>query len=269
MTSSTRRLGRRAAAAVALAAGVSITLASPALAVDPGHSEAFAAQAQVSLPLIGDVNVGPVSPSNSVDPTHAEVASITGNPILTAGLLTSDSAFDAEAGATSAAASVADAQVLPDLAGVGTVLSVGLLQAECSGTQDGLSGSANLADVSALNGAVEIPLNPGPNTQIPIDVTGVLSLSLVLNEQISNADGSLTVNALHITITALTGAVAGDIVLGSVTCGAGVAPGVPLLSVQGFAIGLVGAAVIGVPAMLVARRMRTRREAIDPLGDFR
>jgi hypothetical protein len=89
-------------------------------------------------------------------------------------------------------------------AGVASVadVSAGVLQAtsraECVNGSAALSGSASLANasISVLGGpAIVLPINPAPNTSINV---GTLA-SLTLNEQIVTP-GSITVNALHLTV---------------------------------------------------------------------
>ena len=64
----------------------------------------------------------------------------------------------------------------------------------------------------------EVPVNPAPNytRSGTIDHVGD-SYEIVFNEQITNPDGSLTVNAAHMRLLGPTAV--GDMVIGSVTCG--------------------------------------------------
>ncbi len=91
--------------------------------------------------------------------------------------------------------------------------------------------------------------NPAPNTKISL--LGLATITF--NEQIQNADGSLTVNAVHITLNALVGQ--GDVVLASATCGPA-APPVPLASGAGLwlGLGLLGLAAIPVGGMVLRKR---------------
>jgi len=73
--------------------------------------------------------------------------------------------------------------------------------------------------------------DPAPDTVIQIKIAGIDVATLTLDEQIHNGDGSLTVNAWHLHL--LGGAVGalgtGDVIIGSVSCGApGVGTGPPV-----------------------------------------
>ena len=103
------------------------------------------------------------------------------------------------------------------------------LHVECSASEGAVSGSTTFTnsfiakatdpDGEPLPSATEaIPTNPPPNYTRSGVITNVGDVfTAVFNEQIRNADGSLTVNAVHMY---LFGPVAvGDMVKGQVTCG--------------------------------------------------
>jgi hypothetical protein len=96
-----------------------------------------------------------------------------------------------------------------------------------------------------------VPVNPAPNTTINLALAKV-----VFNEQISNPDGSLTVNAVHITLNALVGT--GDVILAQAKCGPA-APPVPMASGAGLWIGLGLLALMAIPVGGVV--VRKRRDA--------
>lgn len=93
---------------------------------------------------------------------------------------------------------------------------------------DAKPGSVPTGKVSVVNGAmktaggiggVQFPANPAPNTTVRLPAGFG---SIVLNEQVQNSDGSLTVNALHVKVASGT-PLAGDLVIASATCKAGTA----------------------------------------------
>jgi hypothetical protein len=171
------------------------------------------------MTLVGQPSsdVGPLAVSNTAGPMSATVSSATTVPgILTASTLIT--VADLNAGSDTASASSTNV-TLPVLSMLGPVTALNI-QASCSATPGAITGSVTFTNATlGYLGAVAAP--PAINTSIPIfiPVVGQIGL-LTLNEQISNADGSLTVNALHLHLPGpYTGA--GDVVVSSVTCGAG------------------------------------------------
>jgi len=109
---------------------------------------------------------------------------------------------------TSARASVADLRIglaqLPQLRDLDLgLLSASAVRAVCENGQ----GSATLARASLAGRPLEV--TPPPNTTIPLAGLG----SIVLNKQTRNADGSLTVTALHVRVNGVQ-----DIDVASATC---------------------------------------------------
>jgi hypothetical protein len=239
------RTARRGGVVCAAIAASLLLGAMPAWAA-PGDGSAYAANVDVTLLGSPAVDIGPLAPSNTDGPTTASLASINAAGLVTAGLVTSEATLDEETGVVHAQA---------DLANVG--LAVGLLtgsisavNATCDATQAGNEGSSTLTGVSIAG--VNIPVSPAVNTTVSLPLA-----TLVFNEQIDNPDGSLTVNAVHITLNALVGT--GDIIIGQARCGPAAAP-VPLASGAGLWIGLGLLGIAAVPAGAMAiRRHRTTR----------
>ncbi len=104
----------------------------------------------------------------------------------------------------------------------------------CTASDAGVTGSTTIASgtlqTSEEGGPggtptiVDIPTNPAPNTAIDgvIEGVGGERFRYIFNEQIMNADGSLTINAVH---EVLMGPLAvGDLIVGQSVCGATVVP---------------------------------------------
>lgn len=242
-----------------LAAGFTASLvllsAGPALAApnDTVNGTAFGASA-----TLGDIDlIEPtplvVLPQNGA-PQNETAIPINAAPIVDVGILTASTSGDPVAGTSTATGTVADVEVLPPLVGgtplpgvpgvTDSALSATAVSATCNATPNGESGSASIIDLQA-GGDPVVTDNLGPNTDITVEGLA----SVVLNEQINNADGSLTVNAIHITL--LNGELA-DIILGSATCGQNVAtPPINAIPTAGLplAAGIVAAFVIGVVVM--------------------
>ena len=112
----------------------------------------------------------------------------------------------------------------------GGQLSATALAATCTARESGVSGSTTVTNGvvatstdanSNVTATQNVPANPAPNTAI--NGTLVLSASdtetftYIFNEQTTNPDGSLTVNAVHEILHGPTAK--GDVFLGQVVCG--------------------------------------------------
>lgn len=212
----------RGAGAIGLAAAAVLLTTTSAVADPAGTGSAYGAEAQVSLlpGVLGQsgltVATGQLAPSSTAGPTSASAVDATLKGLVSAKAITSSANHDQATGDVTATASVVDAS-LPVLAGVvGAVPSASVITSRCHATADGITGSSDLANLNL--GKLGTVSAATPN--LDLGVPGVVRV--VANEQIHHADGSLTVNALHITLLGgtLTGALgSGDIVLASSTCG--------------------------------------------------
>lgn len=252
-----RRGGVLALAAVAaLLAG-----AAPASAA-PGDGSAFGVHVNVTLAGASIVSAGPFAAASTAGPTSDTLASVTVPGIVTAGVITTSATKNSNTGAVSASASTADVG-LPLLAAIGAVKAK-LIAASCGATQSGESGSATLTDADfGYLGALDV--HPAKNTTIAIKVPGIGNVAtLILNEQIKNGDGSLTVNAMHLHLLGGKGVGAigsGDVIISSATCGPAGLP-IPMASGAGLWIGLGLLAAIGVPVGATAIRRRRTSAAV-------
>jgi hypothetical protein len=100
-------------------------------------------------------------------------------------------------------------------------LTAASISSTCTANEDGATGSTTVTGGSVAtnpDGTVEeaVPANPEPGHTIFADL-GVASSNYIFNEQITNADGSITVNALR--IEPLTGPLQGTVIIGQVVCG--------------------------------------------------
>jgi len=236
------RFVRRGGAVGAVVAAALVLGAMPASAA-PGDGSAYAAKVSVTLLGAPAVNVGPLAPSSTNGPTASNLASVNAAGIVTAGVVTSSATLNQETGVVHAQADIADVGIgLAALTG-----KIGAVNATCDATQAGVTGSSTLAGV-AIPG-VSVAANPAPNTTV-----NLLLAKIVFNEQITGADGSLTVNAVHIYLNALVGS--GDVVLAQAKCGPA-APPIPLASGAGLWLGLGLLVLAAIPAAFVIRKRRT------------
>jgi len=238
----------------AVVASVVLAGSVPASAA-PGDGSAYGAQATVTLLGQPAVNVGPLVVSNTNGPTTATLASINVPGILTTGVVSTSAIRDDNSGAVTAIATTADVGI-PLLQGpLGTVTATAIT-AECDATQAGVTGSSTFVQAN-LGSLGAVAANPAPNTVLQVTDLGLNIATITLNEQISNPDGSLTVNALHVHLIGgqLTSIGTGDLIISSATCGPAALP-MPLASGPGMwiAFGLLGAVALPVGSRLVRKR---------------
>lgn len=242
-----KHMVRRGGVVGLLAAAALLAGALPASAA-PGDGSAFVVSANLTLVGGPAINVGPLAPSHTDGPTTAQVASVTIPGVLTTGLATSEATRDDATGIVHSEASVANvALTLGGFSG-----SIGLVEASCDATQEGVSGTSSI--VNGTFGGQSLPASPPPNTVIAIPPAPAPQvLSITLNEQIANPDGSLTVNAVHIRLDSPLGQ--GDVIISSATCGPA-APPIPMASGAGLwiGLGLLGAVAIPVGLSLIRKR---------------
>jgi hypothetical protein len=186
MFNSTRR-SVRLAAVVGTAGVLALALAGPASA-STNQNEA------TGVTATGLVTAGPLSHSQFPGgPSSASLVRVNAAPLLTAGLV------NTRAGATMASASVARLSVvLAPLA----ALSAQVVAANCSFNPDTgrVSGASSIVNAAINLGPLARPIRlaavAAPNTAIT--VPGIASV--ILNRQVRAADGSLTVDAIYVSL---------------------------------------------------------------------
>ncbi|MDT8909667.1 choice-of-anchor P family protein [Amycolatopsis sp. PS_44_ISF1] len=251
-----RSLVQRGGMLAAVVACVALAGAAPASAA-PGDGSAYG----VDVKLLGQpaVKLGPLAAASTTGPTANTAAGATVAGVLTAGVINTSAVRDDNSGSVTAKASVADVG-LPVLQPALGAVGIKAVEAVCTATQEGVKGSSTLADAK-LGSVGAVDANPAPNTQVKVALGPVNVATLVLNEQIKNSDGSLTVNALHLKLLGgVVGALgSGDVILSSATCGPA-APPMPLASGAGLWVGL---GVLGAVAVPVGLRFSRRRTGAD------
>lgn len=226
--STTKALARKALATTACAAAVVLALAQPGMARDATTIQAYGVQ----ISALG-VTLGPEPLANAATPT-ATLANASGGSLFTSGTLTATA--NIQPGFETSSATVQNI----NMSFLGAGFTATAISSTCTAvTGDGISGSASVGG-GTLTGpfgvpTITIPANPAPNTTFSIP--GVVTL--IANEQVTNPDGSLTVNALHFIFASG----AGDVIVASSTCGPSAVP-VPMVSASGLVLagglGLVG-----------------------------
>ena len=248
------RMTRRTAVAALVAVAVLVVGSAPASAA-PGDASAHGAELDLSLLGRDAVSAGPFAAAHADGPTTGTFAAVDLPDVLRAGVVTTSASRDDKTGGVASWASTADVR-LDLLDAVTGGVSAQLVEARCAATQKGLVGKAGFVGLD-LGRLGEVDAEPAPNTTLDVDLLGVDVARVELNEQVRNADGSLTVNALRVTlIGGAPGSVgSGDLVLSSATCGPAGLP-IPMASGAGLWIGLGLLALFGVPVGASALRRR-------------
>jgi hypothetical protein len=204
------RAGALAVPATALAATSLVTTslmttagASPSTARTPGLASAYGVSAT------GLVNV-PQTPqvSSVTGPRTKSLVELPPNPLVTLKVL------HTTAVTARSRASVVDLKVAQ------AALSAHLVTATCSSGQ----GASHL--VKASLAGRRLAVDAAPNSTIAVPVQGVGTASVVLNKQVHNVDGSLTVTAVEVRLALATGQ-SQTIDVSSATCSAAAAPKPP------------------------------------------
>jgi len=245
---------RRGGLLAAVVASVALAGAAPASAA-PGDGSAYGVKVDVKLLGLDAVKAGPLAEAKTAGPTTNSLAKANLTGILTAGAINTEAKRDDNSGAVTAKASTADVG-LPLLKGALGDVGVKVVEATCTATQKGVQGATNLVGAN-LGSAGAVDATPAPNTQVKVGLGNANVATIILNEQIKNGDGSLTVNAIHVKLLgdALAPLGSGDVIVSSATCGPAGLP-VPLASGAGLwiGLGLLGAVAVPVGIRVVRRR---------------
>ena len=220
----------------------------------PAHAALTSPQANafvVSADAIGNLVAVPPTPTSTYPPGGTTtVVGLSVGPIATNATLTAKTTGDMSTGDSSASATVENLSV--NLGGLATVSLTGI-NSTCTATAPpaAATGSGLIAGGSVklpLLPAINLKANAAPNTTVAV---GTLA-SIVLNEQSTDANGVLTVNAVHIKLLGGTGA---NVIIGHAQCGGAPASNTnptPMISAP-VAAGAGATAVVGGVVMLRRR----------------
>jgi hypothetical protein len=230
----------KVAASLSLAGGILAAAALPAAAAAPNYAYAVNATGLVTLGPLGYADYPGTSPVSVV---NANVAGV-----LTAGAATET------ADATSASSTIASLGV-----GLSALvnLSTGIITSSCSldtdsGDVTGTSTIANGTITGLLGGTVDLATNPTVDEFVtPAGLSAIATIEL--NRQVTAGDGTLTVDAIYITL--LSGE---TITVAESTCNSAVLAAVPVLPTKtlAFSIGGLGLLLMGGLGYQVSRRRR-------------
>ncbi|MGW2868102.1 choice-of-anchor P family protein [Kitasatospora sp. NPDC001225] len=245
------RTRNRVLAGTALAVGA-LSVASPAYAALPAPAaDAYVVSTEA---LGGMVAVAPSPESTYPSGGTRTLVGLTVGPVATTSVLTANTAGNPVDGTASASATVDKLGL--DL-GVASVSLTGV-DSTCAATPTGATGSGLIAggSISVAGIPTNLQANAPANTRVSIPLVG----SIVLNEQTTDANGVLTVNAVHLTLLpSLNGA---NLVIGHARCG-GAEPAAAVPMINPSVAGTSGGAVLaGVLATVYVRR-RNARSAVS------
>ncbi|MDI3387696.1 choice-of-anchor P family protein [Streptomyces sp. B-S-A8] len=205
----------RAALGAVFAASLVATTAGTAHAAS-GESSAYGVKAKLG-PVTVPETVKAAYPGG---PPSAYLARVAIPGVGSINAVNATATGSSTTGVTKSTARTAKAAVNLKLATVGADAIGARCDAKPGSAPKGAARIVNGTVRTALGGvALRLPVNPGPNTRLTLPA-GLGSITL--NEQIRNADGSLTVNALHVRVAA-SSPLRGDLVVASATCKAGTA----------------------------------------------
>lgn len=231
----------------------------------PGDASAYGASVNVTLLGSPAVSAGPLAEANADGPTQNTAVGVDLPGILSTGVINTSAERDDNSGAVSSSASTAGLGI--DLLTLVTGrISADAVVAECTATQEGITGATNLAGVN-LGALGSVDANPAPNTKLVAQVLTVGIAEVTFNEQIQNSDGSLTVNAVHVKLLqGVLGSIgSGDVIISSATCGPAALP-IPMASGVGLWAGLGLVGLIAVPVAFTALRRRASLNTAPSAG---
>ena len=218
-------------ALVASGAGVGLGLAPAGAQITAVKGSAYGVSANITL-FGGAQTVAP-TPTISLPPggtNSAPSGSVKFGPatLFTSGQITVSSQGSVSGGSVTSSSTVNN---ITNTAG--EIISAASAASTCTASGTGVTGSTTITngvlqtdsgddaagDVHPATNAA-IPTNPAPNTSMDghIHVNGSTdTFTVVFNEQLTNADGSLTVNAIHEKLHGPTAI--GDVIIGQSVCG--------------------------------------------------
>ncbi|MFE6868764.1 choice-of-anchor P family protein [Kitasatospora sp. NPDC057692] len=238
----------RLLAGTALAAGILTSVAGPAFAaLTSPEANAYV----VSADAFGNLAAVPPTPTSTYPPGGTStLVGLTAGPYATDSTLTATTAGDPTTGTSSASATVDSIGV--NFGPVGSATLTGV-NATCNATPSGATGNGTIAGGTVTLPAplppVTLQANAPQNTSVSIPGIG----QVILNEQSTDADGVLTVNAVHfILLPALNGA---NLIIGHAQCG-GASPATPVPMINAQVASATGAATVAVGLGVVYLRRR-------------
>jgi hypothetical protein len=183
------------AGALAIPAAIAATTASASPPGGTSSAYGLSATGLVNVPAVPQV-------TSATGPHDKSLAELPPNPLVKLKVLHTSAVGDRSR------ASVVDLKVAK------AALSAHLITAKCVGGQ----GSSHL--VKASLAGKRLAVDAAPNSTVAVPVQGIGTVSVVLNKQVHNPDGSLTVTAIEVKLALATGE-AQTIDISSATCAAG------------------------------------------------
>jgi hypothetical protein len=195
----------------AIAGVVAVPLAVAAIVVPASANSGGDVSSAYGISAAGLLDI-PQTPSvtSASHPNTRSVVSLPGNPLVRLSVLRT------RAVPGHSEASVADLRIAKAAISPKAVLFAKLIAARCD---DG-DGSSRLVDVRLAGRAIQA--GASPNSRLIVPVEGLGGVQVTINKQVRNPDGSTTVTALELAVSALGKSQTIDI--SSATCAGGEAP---------------------------------------------
>ena len=240
-----------------LAAGTAV-LGGLLCAATPAQAALTSPQAEayvVSANAFGNFLAVAPTPLSDYPPGGTQtLLGLTVGPFATSSTLTSTTAGDPTNGTASASATVQQLGI-----NLGPTLSASVtgVNATCNATPSGATGNGTITDgsVTALGlPALTLTANASPNTVVGIP--GVVTVTL--NEQSTDSNGVLTVNAVHIKVLSGNGA---DVIVGHAQCGG--APPVQATPMISPAVGAGAVTTAAIGGVVYLRRRNRGQQTED------
>lgn len=232
----------KAAASLSLAGGILAAAALPAAAASPNDAYGLSA-------------TGPVAVSPIAEATYPGTSPVTMANVNKANLLTIGIVRD-EANATSASSTLTSTSVTLSAL---VHMAARVIRSTCSldPNTGQVTGTTTIIG-GLLSARVSTPLAGNPGVNIPVSIPGVADI--VLNRQSTAPDGTLTVDAVYITLLGSSQ----TITLAESTCNAASVAPVPILPAKtlAFSVGGLGLLLIGGLGYQLSRRRRATTAAL-------
>jgi hypothetical protein len=237
----------KAAASISLAGGILVMAALPAAAASPNYAYAASSTGLIAIAPIAEATFPGTSP---VSVLNANIAGL-----LTTGVVTDT------ATATSASASIANAGVtLSALAS----LAATTITSSCTfnTTTGAVSGTTRIVGGAiSLAGVPLVTLDAAPTRNdvvvLPAALSGIASITL--NKHTTAADGTLTVDAIYITLLGTTQ----TLTIGESSCNTASLAAVPVLPTKTLAFSITGLGVLLIAGLGYQVSRRRRQASVE------
>jgi hypothetical protein len=199
--------------ALAAAGGLFAATAAPALALDP-HANSSAYGLKTVKPILGLLSI-PSQANITFPPGGTNNAlSVNLGALGGVGVIDTSATGNQSAGSSAATSHIADVALLGALNSAFPGLSANAVEASCSANAPAQPTGATTLVEAHLGQSQVINVSPAPN-DVLLNLPGLVKLTL--NQQFTDANGSLNVNAIRLQLG--TNGALGDLIIAHAQCG--------------------------------------------------